>query len=136
VVDDRLDLDREKATAARSLAIAAHSWSGQRWEPDMMTVITTTRLKPGADQEWDAAIGERFQSARERPGWICGQLLTPLEALDARVIVGTWRAKDDWKAWHQDPAFAGQRSRLEELEAVPSTTAWYTVVADGQANLH
>jgi heme-degrading monooxygenase HmoA len=101
----------------------------------MMTVITTTRLRQGAEQEWDAAIRERFQSAQERPGWVCGQLLTPLDAPDARVLVGTWSTKDDWEAWHNNPAFIDQRGRLEALEAEASTTAWYTVVADGQATL-
>jgi heme-degrading monooxygenase HmoA len=101
----------------------------------MMTVITTTRLRHGAEQEWDAAIAERFASAHDRPGWVCGQLLTPLEAPDTRVIVGTWRDKDQWDAWHHDPAFVGQRARLKALEAEPSTTTWYTVVADAPTTL-
>jgi heme-degrading monooxygenase HmoA len=109
--------------------------AGPCWEHEMMTVITTTTLKHGAEQEWDAAIKERFQSAHNRPGWVSGQLLTPLEAPDVRTIVGTWHDKDQWEAWHHDPAFVDQRSRLEALEAEPSTTAWYTVVADAQTKL-
>ncbi len=34
----------------------------------MMTVVTTSRLRPGGEAEWDAAMRARFDSARERPG--------------------------------------------------------------------
>jgi hypothetical protein len=43
----------------------------------MMTVVTTTRLRRGAEQEWDAAVRERFESAHDQHGWVSGQLLTP-----------------------------------------------------------
>ena len=69
----------------------------------MMTVVTTTRLRPGGEDEWDAAVRARFESARDRPGWVSGQLLTPTEEPHTRVIVGTWQSRDDWEAWHHDP---------------------------------
>jgi heme-degrading monooxygenase HmoA len=99
----------------------------------MMTVVTTTRLRPGAEQDWDTAVRERFESAHGRPGWISGQLLTPEGEDHTRVIVGTWRTREDWERWHEDPAFLDQRTRLTELEAEPSTTQWYGVVADARA---
>jgi heme-degrading monooxygenase HmoA len=95
-----------------------------------MTVITTTKLRPAAEQARDTAIRERFQSARGRSGWVSGQLLTPANTPDVRVIVGTWRSREDWEAWHHDPAFLERRTKLEELEEEPSETAWYVVVAD------
>ena len=58
----------------------------------MMTVVTTTRLRPGGAEEWDAAMRERFDSARGRPGWVSGQLLTPQDDRDRRTVVGTWRS--------------------------------------------
>lgn len=99
----------------------------------MMTVITTMTLNPGAEHEWDALIHERFQSAHGRPGWVSGQLLTPTDTPSLRVIIGTWRSRDDWKAWHEDPAFLEHRTRLEELEAQPSSAVWYDVVAHEHA---
>jgi hypothetical protein len=30
----------------------------------MLTVVTTTRLRAGVEQEWDAVMRERFGSAR------------------------------------------------------------------------
>jgi heme-degrading monooxygenase HmoA len=99
----------------------------------MMTVVTTTRLRPGGEQDWDTAVRERFESAHGRPGWVSGQLLTPEGEDSTRVIVGTWRSREDWAAWHEDPAFLDQRNRLTELEAEPSTTQWYGVVADARA---
>jgi heme-degrading monooxygenase HmoA len=47
------------------------------------------------------------------------------------VIVGTWQSRDDWEAWHHDPAFLEQRSTLEPLEE-RSRTEWFEVVADAR----
>jgi heme-degrading monooxygenase HmoA len=100
----------------------------------MMTVVTTTRLRPGDEAEWDAAMRARFDSARERPGWIAGQLLTSDDENSTRLIVGTWRSREDWEAWHSDPAFLEQRTTLERLEAEPSRSEWFQVVADARAD--
>lgn len=59
----------------------------------MMTVITTMELQPGAQEEWEELIQERFRSAHGRNGWVAGQLLTPSGSPDVRVIVGTWRTR-------------------------------------------
>jgi heme-degrading monooxygenase HmoA len=100
----------------------------------MMTVLTTTRLRPGGAEEWDAAMRERFDSARGHAGWVSGQLLTPVDDPDTRTIVGTWRSRDDWDAWHSDPAFLEQRTTLEAFEAEPNRTQWFDVVADARAD--
>jgi heme-degrading monooxygenase HmoA len=100
----------------------------------MMTVVTTTRLRPGGEEEWGTAMRARFDSARGRPGWISGQLLTPEDERDTRTIVGTWRSREDWEAWHHDPAFLEQRTTLERLEAEPNQTRWFDVVADARAD--
>ncbi|WP_198588637.1 antibiotic biosynthesis monooxygenase family protein [Geodermatophilus chilensis] len=75
----------------------------------MMTVVTTAKLRSGAEAQWDSAMRERFESARNRPGWISGQLLTPDDDSSTRMIVGTWRTRTDWENWHHDPAFLEQR---------------------------
>lgn len=98
-----------------------------------MTVVTTTRLRPGAEQDWDAAVRARFDSAHGRPGWVSGQLLTPEGEEHTRVIIGTWRSREDWKAWHEDPAFLEQRARLEQSEAELGHPEWYGVVVDAHA---
>jgi heme-degrading monooxygenase HmoA len=100
----------------------------------MMTVVTTTTLRPGGEAEWDAAMRARFDSARERPGWVSGQLLTSDDASSTRVIVGTWSSRADWEAWHSDPAFLDQRATLQRLEAEPSRVEWFRVVADARAD--
>lgn len=79
----------------------------------MMTIITRVKLKQGAEPEWDAAMRERLENAEQREGWISGHLLMPLEGQDERVIVGVWRTRADWEAWHADEAFAGTRERLD-----------------------
>ena len=99
----------------------------------MITVITYTTLKEGSEPEWDAAMGERLENARRRPGWVRGQILMPLETLHQRVIVGTWRTRADWEAWHEDPAFAAMRQRLDEVQAETSEPSWYEVVSEVNA---
>ena len=99
----------------------------------MMTVVTTTLLRPGGEEEWDTAMRERFDSARSRPGWVSGQLLIPETLRSTRVIVGTWQSREDWESWHSDPAFLERRATLEQYEAEPSRTDWYEVVADARA---
>lgn len=96
----------------------------------MMTVVTHVVLREGAEPEWDAVMHERLRAAQQRPGWIGGQLLIPLDGLNRRLIVGTWRTRADWEAWHQDPAFAETRERLAGLEARPSETWWHEVMTD------
>ncbi|MGK5111483.1 MULTISPECIES: antibiotic biosynthesis monooxygenase family protein [unclassified Geodermatophilus] len=95
--------------------------------------MTTTRVRPGGEAEWDAAVRARFDSARERPGWISGQLLTSDDESSIRVIVGTWESREAWEAWHADPAFLDQRATLQRLEEEGSRVAWFRVVADARA---
>ena len=69
-------------------------------------------------------------AAKKRPGWVGGQLLRPSDKPDRRVIVGTWRTRADWEAWHQDPTFAETRRRLDGLENGPAEHWWHEVVLD------
>src|SRR3712207_7775951 len=48
--------------------------------------------------------------------WISGQLLTSDDEDSTRVIVGTWRSREDWEAWHSDPAYLDQRATLQRLD--------------------
>lgn len=96
----------------------------------MMTIVTHVALKEGAEPEWDAAMRERLEAARGRPGWVGGQLLMPLDHLDRRVIVGTWQTRADWEAWHADEAFRETRERLAGLEARPAEHWWHEVIVE------
>ena len=96
----------------------------------MMTVITYITLKEGSEPDWDAAIRERFESARRCAGWVRGEILMPLNAMEKRVIVGVWESRADWEAWHQDPAFAAARARLDSLQVEQSEPSWYEVVSE------
>ena len=96
----------------------------------MMTIVTHVHLKEGAGREWDTAMRARLSAAKKRPGWVGGQLLQQSDKPDRRVIVGTWRARADWEAWHQDPQFAETRRRLDGLESGPAEHWWHEVVLD------
>jgi heme-degrading monooxygenase HmoA len=96
----------------------------------MMTIVTHVTLKEGSEPEWDAAMRDRLAAAADKPGWVGGQLLMPLNRLNRRVIVGTWQTRADWEAWHQDPAFAETRQRLEGLEQGEAENWWHEVLED------
>src|SRR5262245_42033597 len=96
----------------------------------MMTIVTHVHLKEGAGGEWDAAMRTRLSAARKASGWIGGQLLRPADKQDRRVIVGTWRTRANWEAWHHDPKFTETRQQLDGLERMPSEHWWHDVVLD------
>jgi heme-degrading monooxygenase HmoA len=96
----------------------------------MMTVITYVTLKAGSEPEWDAAMRDRLTAAHSRPGWVGGQLLIPLDAQHKRVVVGTWRSRADWQAWHEDQAFTETRTRMEGLQEGASVMSWHEVVLE------
>jgi heme-degrading monooxygenase HmoA len=96
----------------------------------MMTIVTHVHLRQETGPDWDAAMRTRLSVARKASGWVGGQLLRPAEKPDRRVIVGTWRTRRDWEAWHHDPQFTETRQRLEGLESAPSEHWWHEVVLD------
>jgi heme-degrading monooxygenase HmoA len=98
----------------------------------MMTVITRVKLRPGAEAEWDQAMRERLESTDGKPGWIRGQLLTPEDGRNGRVIVGTWESQANWKAWHEDETFQETRQRMDGLQEGPDEMEWFEVVTEGR----
>ena len=95
----------------------------------MMTIVTHVHLKEGVGRDWDAVMRTRLSAAKKRPGWIGGQLLRPADKPDRRVIVGTWKGRADWEAWHHDPQFTETRQRLDGLENAAEHW-WHDVVLD------
>src|SRR5438128_4708475 len=88
----------------------------------MMTIVTHVHLKDGAGRDWDAAMRTRLSAARKASGWVGGQLLRPADKPDRRVIVGTWRTRANWEAWHHDPHSRRRASGSTDWRArLPST---------------
>jgi heme-degrading monooxygenase HmoA len=98
----------------------------------MVSIVTSVRLKQGSEREWDDAMRERMVAAGRQPGWIGGQLLQPEDAGPTRVIVGTWRSRDDWERWHEDPRFTQTRQELDGLTAAPEEHTWFRVTIDAR----
>jgi heme-degrading monooxygenase HmoA len=96
----------------------------------MMTIVTHVHLREGAGRDWDAAMRTRLSAAKKASGWVGGQLLRPGDKPDRRVIVGTWRTRANWEAWHHDPKFTETRPRLDGLESAPAEHWWHDVVLD------
>ena len=96
----------------------------------MMTIVTHVHLKEGTGRDWDAAMRTRLSAVNKRPGWVGGQLLRPADNPNRRVIIGTWRTRANWEAWHHDPKFAETRQRLDGLESAPAEHWWHEVMLD------
>ena len=96
----------------------------------MMTIVTHVEVKPGSEAQWDKTMQERLRAAEQRPGWVAGQLLRPVDKPQDRVIVGTWESRDAWEAWHRDPAFRETRGRLDGLQARPDQEWWHEVLEE------
>jgi heme-degrading monooxygenase HmoA len=96
----------------------------------MVTIVTDVHLRQGAEAEWDGVMGERLTAVKKQPGWIGGQLLRPEGDAQQRIIVGTWRTREDWERWHDDPEFAETRRNLDGLTVDPGRHQWHDVVMD------
>ena len=99
----------------------------------MVTVVTRIRIRQGQEQAWDDAFRERARSAREQDGFVFVQLCRPEDKPNERVIVGTWESRDAWREWHDHPAFAETRGRLEEVDEQQEGSEWWDVVVEERA---
>ena len=93
----------------------------------MLTVITETRVKQGQEAEWDRAYHERAQDARNQDGWVDLHLLIPEDDSQTRVVVGTWRDRAAWEAWHGTETFERTRERLNAATESHGSEQWYRV---------
>ncbi len=98
----------------------------------MMTVVTSVRLREGMERKWDTVMRERMAAVKDHPGWVGGQLLQVENEPQHRVIVGTWRTRADWEAWHRDPQFDETRRALDPLVDGPEKHLWHEVVVDAR----
>lgn len=94
----------------------------------MMTVITTVELPDGVGPIWDEIMTERMRAAEEHRGWLGGQLLIPVDSLNARVLVGVWESRSHWEAWHTDAVFEATGMKLDELGVDSGVTHWYETI--------
>jgi heme-degrading monooxygenase HmoA len=94
----------------------------------MMTVVTHIRIVEGQEPEWDAAMRERVVAAREQAGFVSVQLCIPADALNERVVIGTWQSRADWEAWHESDTFRTTRARMDQCEGERKGEWWHEVV--------
>ena len=93
-----------------------------------MTIVSHVKLKAGEEPAWDEAFRERAAAARDQPGFVSVQLCIPLNAVDERVVIGTWQTRADWEAWHNHEAFVDTRRRLEEIDEEKTGDWWHEVL--------
>jgi heme-degrading monooxygenase HmoA len=96
----------------------------------MMTIVSRITIEPGKEPGWDAAFRERLAAAKEQPGWVAVQLCIPADAVDKRVVIGTWETRADWEAWHATDAFQKTREPMEGLETEAREEWWHEVILE------
>jgi len=94
----------------------------------MMTIVTHLRIKEGHEPAWDAAMRDRIAAAKQHPGFVAVQLCIPAEAMNERLIIGTWETRSDWESWHSTAEFQETRARLEEPDSKTRREWWHEVV--------
>jgi heme-degrading monooxygenase HmoA len=97
----------------------------------MVTVVTHIVIKNGEEPQWDAGFRERVEAARQQAGWVSVQLCIPLGAMNERVVIGTWKTRADWEAWHATEAFQETREAMDASEAERRGEWWHELVIDG-----
>jgi heme-degrading monooxygenase HmoA len=95
-----------------------------------MTIVTHVRIEPGKEPGWDEAFRRRADAAKEQDGWIGVQLCIPADAANERVVIGTWRTRADWEAWHATEVFHETRLLMEGVELEDRREWWHEVVLD------
>ena len=59
----------------------------------MMTIVSHVRIKEQQEPAWDAAMRERLEAVKEQPGFVAVQFGIPADAMNERVIIGTWATR-------------------------------------------
>jgi heme-degrading monooxygenase HmoA len=94
----------------------------------MMTIVSHVRINEGQEPVWDAALRERIDAAKSQRGFVAAQVCIPVDAINERVIIGTWETRADWEAWHDNEAFQQTRAQLEQPSAETRSEWWHEVV--------
>jgi heme-degrading monooxygenase HmoA len=96
----------------------------------MVTVVTHVVIEEGKEPQWDAGFRERVEAAREQEGWRGVQLCIPLDAMNERVVVGTWETRAAWEAWHASDTFQRTREQMDASEIERRGEWWHEVVLE------
>ena len=96
----------------------------------MMTIVSHVKIKAGQEPAWDAAFRERATAAKEQSGFVALQLCIPVDAINERVVIGTWENRADWEAWHATDAFQSTRAQMEEADTKTRREWWHEVVLE------
>lgn len=98
----------------------------------MMTVVTHIEIAEGNEPDWDAAMRERVDSAKQQPGFMSVQVCIPVDGLNERVVIGSWQTRADWEAWHESRIFAETRERMDRCEVQRKGEWWHEVLVAEQ----
>lgn len=96
----------------------------------MMTIVTQCSIEPGQEPAWDTAFHQRVEAAKKQPGWVAVQLCIPADAVNERVIIGTWETRAYWEAWHASGSFQMTREHMEGSELEDRREWWHEVILE------
>jgi len=91
-------------------------------------VVGRFTLRPGTEAEWDAAFRERIEKAASAPGWLGVAAWAPLDAIHERIVIGRWRAREDYDAWALGESYLRTKSVLDSCQTAPPNIEWFRSV--------
>jgi len=94
----------------------------------MQTIITSVVVREGGEEAWDGALRERVAAASGQPGFVAVQVVAPVDDPHRRVIIGTWEAREQWEAWHEEDGFRRTRRELEVVDETTTDSTWHDVL--------
>jgi len=85
-------------------------------------------VKPGMRAAAIKAFTKRRvleECADSIPGFVCAQLLVPLDARDAICVMAQWQDVSDFEAWTRHPVRDAQEADLAHFLAEPPVTTLF-----------
>ncbi len=102
--------------------------TGSEDQSEIFQVVGRFNLRPGAEAVWDAAFRERIEEAASAPGWLGVAAWAPLDAPQERIVVGRWRAREDYDAWALGESYLRTKSVLDSCQTAPPKIEWFRSV--------
>ena len=101
--------------------------NGQQGE--IIQVVGRFNLRPGAEAAWDANFRERIEAAAAAPGWLGVASWAPVGEPAQRIVVGRWRATEDFDARTQTECYIRTKEILDSCQTSPPDIERFRSVA-------
>lgn len=66
----------------------------------MIRVIIERILAEGLESHYEEAAREALIRTMAQPGFLSGESLCDVARPNRRIVLGSWRSRQDWEAWY------------------------------------